>query len=189
MILSRPDIIAYLKEGKLRSTPEIPEENIAQVSIDLRLGHKFTVFKDPPKYLPHIQIDHSLWDSGDLWQHYEDQDDFLLNPGSFVLAQTLEKIYIPPDLVGMVEGRSSWARVGVTVHVTAPKIDPGFNAQITLEMANFGRVPVNLRAEIDKPAQLLLMRLTTPVPEENLYGTGADDAFQNQSSPIPVSSK
>jgi len=39
-----------------------------------------------------------------------------------VLAQTLERVYIPPDLAGFVEGRSSWARIGVTIHVTAPKI-------------------------------------------------------------------
>jgi len=58
-------------------------------------------------------------------------------------------------LVGLVEGRSSYARVGVTVHVTAPKIDPGFTAPITLEMANFGKVAVELRAGVDIPAQLI----------------------------------
>lgn len=72
-------------------------------------------------------------------------------PGGFVLAQTLERVYTPPDLVGFVEGRSSWARIGVTIHVTAPKIDPGFDATITLEMGNFGKIPVELRAGVDEP--------------------------------------
>ena len=87
-----------------------------------------------------------------------------------LVAQTLEKIYIPNDLVGLVEGRSSYARVGVTIHVTAPKIDPGFDAHITLEMANFGEVPVDLRAGVDTPAQLILLRLTTPLESTDLYG-------------------
>jgi dCTP deaminase len=170
LILSRPDLLDYIGRGKLDIRPPVSEESVAQVSVDLRLGRKFIVFKDPPPYLPAIFVDPSLWESADLWQHYE-QDVFRLNPGQFVLAQTLEKIRIPNDLVGLVEGRSSWARVGVTIHVTAPKIDPGFDAQITLEMANFGRVPVDLRAEVDQPAQRILFQVSTPLGESELYGT------------------
>lgn len=164
--------------------PEISLDQVAQVSIDLRLGRKFTQFKEPPPYLPAIVVDHSLWDSIDLWEESE-TDLFRLKPGSIVLAQTLERVTIPNDLVGLVEGRSSWARVGVTIHVTAPKIDPGFDAQITLEMVNFGRVPVELRAGVDKPAQLMLLKLTTPLDDQALYGAGEHDVFQYQTSPIP----
>ena len=184
MLLSKPDILAYLREGKLRFDPSIGEDRVAQVSVDLKLGNKFTTFKQPPHYLPCIHVDPSLWDSADLWEHRQ-SDTFRLEPGGFVLAQTLESVHIPPDLAGFVEGRSSWARVGVTIHVTAPKIDPGFNARITLEMANFGKIPVELRAGIDVPAQLMLFRLSTPVPETDLYGTSAGDLFQGQTDPIP----
>jgi dCTP deaminase len=162
----------------------VSPEQVAQVSIDLRLGRKFSIFKEQPAYLPAIRIDPSLWGSSDLWQHYE-QDEFRLLPGAFVLAQTLERICIPPDLVGLVEGRSSWARVGITIHVTAPKIDPGFDAPITLEMANFGRVAVDLRAEIDRPAQLMLLQVSTPLVESELYGTKEQDTFQGQTDPVP----
>jgi dCTP deaminase len=184
LILSRPDILESIARGKLKIQPPIPEKSIKQVSVDLRLGRKFIVFKEPPHYLPAIYVDPSLWESADLWQDYE-QDQFRLNPGQFVLAQTLERIRIPNDLAGFVEGRSSWARVGVTIHMTAPKIDPGFDAHITLEMANFGRVPVDLRAEVDQPAQLMLIRLSTPLAESELYGTGERDTFQGQTEPIP----
>jgi dCTP deaminase len=184
LLLSKPDILAYLRDGKLRFDPAVGEDRVAQVSVDLRLGRKFTTFKDPPKYLTSINVDKSLWESADLWHHSE-QDKFILEPGGFVLAQTLERVYIPPDLVGFVEGRSSWARIGVTIHVTAPKIDPGFNALITLEMANFGKLPVQLRAGIDEPAQLMFFRLTTPVAETDLYGMSERDTFQNQTDPIP----
>ena len=184
MLLSKPDILAYLKEGKIVFDPPITEDRVAQVSVDLKLGRKFTTFKKPPGYLPCINVDKSLWESADLWSHAE-QDTFRLEPGGFVLAQTLERVYIPPDLVGFVEGRSSWARIGVTIHVTAPKIDPGFNATITLEMANFGKVPIELRAGVDEPAQLMFFKLSTPVPESDLYGSSEKDTFQGQTSPIP----
>ena len=73
----------------------------------------------------------------DLWTH-EEVDTFDIEPRGFVLAQTLERVALPNDLMGLVEGRSSWARVGLSVHLTAPKIDPGFNGTITLEIANMG---------------------------------------------------
>ena len=114
MLLSKPDILAYLREGKLRFEPSIGEDRVAQVSVDLKLGNKFTTFKQPPHYLPCIHVDPSLWDSADLWEHRQ-SDTFRLEPGGFVLAQTLESVHIPPDLAGFVEGRSSWARVGVTI--------------------------------------------------------------------------
>ena len=184
MLLSKPDILAYLRDGKLRFDPQVSEDRVAQVSVDLRLGRKFTTFKKPPGYLPCINVDKSLWESADLWEHRESET-FRLEPGGFVLAQTLERVYIPPDLAGFVEGRSSWARIGVTIHVTAPKIDPGFNASITLEMVNFGKVTVELRAGTDEPAQLMLFRLSTPVPEADLYGMSERDTFQGQTDPIP----
>lgn len=183
MVLSRPDILDYLESGKLRIHPHPEPSQIAQVSIDLHLGRNFSRFKQPG-YLPAIQVDPSLWESGELWNHQE-QDTFRLNPGEFVLAQTLERIVIPNDLVGFVEGRSSFARVGVTIHLTAPKIDPGFDGTITLEMANFGPAPVELRAKRDLPAQLILMQISQPLEGVELYGGGKGDVFQYQDSPIP----
>jgi len=101
----------------------------------------------------------------------------------------MERVCIPPDLVGLVEGRSSWARVGITIHVTAPKIDPGFNGKITLEMANFGCVPVDLRAGIDEPAQLMLLTISSPLGDLDLYGSSDRDVFQHQTGTIPSSRK
>ncbi len=188
MVQSKPDILRYLREGKLRFDPEVPEDRIAQVSIDLKLGRKFTTFEEPPRFLPTIHVDPSLWESADLWNR-EERDVFRLNPGQFVLAQTLERVCIPPDLVGFVEGRSSYARIGVTIHVTAPKIDPGFEAHITLEMANFGKVPVDLIAGVDEPAQLILMTISTPLEGPDLYGSSDKDIFQYQTDPIPSKPK
>ena len=183
MILSKPDILAVLKDGSLEIDPPIDTERIDQVSIDLHLDREFTTFKCP-NYLNAIHVDPSLWSSADLWEHKND-DTFRLNPGELVLAQTQERVRIPDNLVGLVEGRSSWARVGVTIHITAPKIDPGFDGKITLEMVNFGRSPVILRAGVDRPAQLMLVKISSPLEAGQLYGAAEDDLFQNQELPTP----
>jgi dCTP deaminase len=179
LILSKPHILSYLRAGTLKIDPPIPEDRVAQVSIDLSLGRKLTTFK-APEYLSAIHIVPSLWQAKDLWIE-EERDTFKLQPRQFVLAQTYERVRIPPDLVGFVEGRSSWARVGITIHVTAPKIDPGFEGPITLELANLGNVPVELRAEIDLPAQLMLMQVSAELEKGDLYA----GTFQYQTDPVP----
>ena len=55
---------------------------------------------------------------------------------------------LPLDLAGRVEGRSRLARLGLGVHVTAPKIDPGFRNRITLEMFNLGPWTIGLTANM-----------------------------------------
>ena len=79
MFLSRPDILKHLENQDLRFDPPVPEERIAQVSIDLFLGRRFTTFKQPPGYITSIHMDPSLWDSEDLWEHTE-TDIFVLEP-------------------------------------------------------------------------------------------------------------
>lgn len=164
--------------------PAPANSRINQVSVDLRLGRKFTVMKKLADHVPKIRVKPSLFESADSWEHREGHS-FDLHPGEFVLAQTHETVTMPSDLVGLVEGRSSWARVGIGIHMTAPKIDPGFSGTITLEMSNMGQMTVELVAEEDAPAQLILLKLATPLEEADLYGADEDDMFQFQSDPIP----
>jgi len=75
---------------------------------------------------------------------------FRLDPGRFVLAQTLERLELPldedgPCLAARVEGRSSFARCGMLVHFTAPTIHAGFSGHITLEIANLSPTAILLR--------------------------------------------
>ena len=120
----------------------------------------------------------------DLWETVE-TDRYLLEPGRLVLAQTFESIAMPNHLMGLVEGRSSFARIGITAHLAAPKIDPGFKGTITLEMTNQGRADVELIAGEDEPAQLMFLRLSDRLEEDEGYGSGPHDIFDGQDSPIP----
>ena len=58
---------------------------------------------------------------------------------------TFESVTLPADLVGWLDGRSSLARLGLMVHVTAHRIDPGWSGRIVLEFFNAGKLPLALR--------------------------------------------
>ena len=88
--------------------------------------------------------------------------DLLLEPHSFILGSTVEWVEIPTDLVGIVEGKSSLGRLGITAHVTAGYIDAGFKGNITLEIANLSDRPFRLTEDMEI-CQIVFEELTTPV--------------------------
>lgn len=102
-----------------------------------------------------------------------------LDPGAFLLASTVERVALPEDLVGLVEGKSSLGRLGLAIHVTAGLIDPGFTGQITLEIANVSGVPIRLR-RLMPIAQLCLIPMSAA--PERPYGR-AGNHYQGQCGP------
>ncbi len=86
---------------------------------------------------------------------------FVLGPDALVIATTLERISLSDRLAARVEGKSSLARLGISVHLTAPKVDPGFSNYITLEIKNSGphRVALSPMMTI---ATLILEELRSP---------------------------
>ena len=127
-ILSDKTIKEYLKEGKIGIEPLLDEKQIQPSSVDMRLGDEFKVFKVIRK--PYIDPK----DEEDVASYMEsttveEGEAFIIHPNEFALATTLEYVKIPDDLVARVEGRSSMGRLGVTMHVTAGFIDPGFEGK------------------------------------------------------------
>jgi dCTP deaminase len=68
---------------------------------------------------------------------------FLLHPGKLALVPTLEWLVLPNDLQGIVTARSSWAREGLNI-ATATIVNPAYRGTVTLELANFGEIPIKL---------------------------------------------
>lgn len=101
-------------------------------------------------------------------------------PGSFLLGCTRERISLPGDLAARVEGKSSLGRLGLTVHVTAGFIDPGFSGQVTLELVNLGPFVIRLHAGLPI-GQLCLIEMSA-VPTR-LYGH-AGNHYQDQLGPV-----
>ncbi|WP_405266882.1 dCTP deaminase [Methanobrevibacter sp.] len=159
-ILSDKTIKEYLKEGKIGFEPLLDEKQIQPSSVDMRLGDEFKVFKVIRK--PYIDPkDEEEVASYMESTTVEDGDAFIIHPNEFALATTLEYVKIPDDLVARVEGRSSMGRLGVTMHVTAGFIDPGFEGKITLEISNIGAMPVALYPG-QRVCQIVFETMTTP---------------------------
>lgn len=159
-ILSDKTIKEYLEEGKIVIDPLKDEQQIQPSSVDMRLGDEFKVFKVIRK--PYIDPK----DEEDISEYMESStvpegEAFIIHPNEFALATTQEYVKVPDDLVARVEGRSSMGRLGVTMHVTAGYVDPGFEGRITLEISNIGAMPVALYPG-QRVCQLVFETMTTP---------------------------
>ncbi|MEM8618255.1 MAG: dCTP deaminase, partial [Actinomycetota bacterium] len=103
--------------------------------------------------------------------------------GEFVLGSTLERIGMPNDIVGRVDGKSSLGRLGLLIHSTAGFVDPGFDGHITLELANVASLPITLYPGM-RIGQISFMQMTTPADEP--YGAGAlGSKYHGQHGPTP----
>jgi dCTP deaminase len=180
MILSDGDIRARLKEGDLVVDPlDDPDQQIQPSSIDLRLGHEFVTYQTT--HVPYIDPqDASTQNEYTNRVEIPEGERFILHPGEFALASTLERIELPPDLVAFVEGRSSLGRLAIVVHATAGLCDPGFEGRITLELSNLGKVPVALHPRM-RISQIVVheMKSEAEVP----YGAERGSKYQGQDRP------
>ena len=175
MILPDHEIRKYLAEGKIVIEPlSDPDVQIQAACVDLRLGKEFKVFKytqeafidskNPKEYTEDIIL--------------ENESHLILHPKEFVLGITKEKIRMPDDLVGYVDGRSSLGRLGITAHITSAWVDPGFEGRLVLEVANLGKMPVTIYPDM-RVAKLLFFKLTSPA--EKPYNM-RDSKYKNQTT-------
>jgi len=144
MILSDRDIKKYLATKKIiiKPKPDLSTQ-LGSCSLDLRLGNVFRVFEHS-KY-PYIDpFKKEISEAITSQIKIKDGEPFIIQPGDFVLATTVEYVELPDDLTGRLEGRSSIGRLGVVIHSTAANIECGFRGKITLELANMGKMPVAL---------------------------------------------
>lgn len=139
MLLSDGRIIEYVERGYLDIRP-FSEDQVQPASYDVRLANQFAVMSQ------HTAAVIYPWEKQDDLYAWITAHEFILHPGKFCLASTLEYVKIPPYLAAQVGGKSSLGRLGLIVHATAGFIDPGFEGTITLEMGNVGELPICLRA-------------------------------------------
>lgn len=153
MVLSDGEILDALQGEGLVVDPLPAINRIKPSSIDLRLHPRLLPHREEP--VKGMLLDPAELDIMDHLESYGDPWDmsasgpFQMGPDSFVIGQTLERIEIPLTLAARVEGKSSIARLGLAIHLTAPKIDPGFKGHISLEMYNFGPYTLRLSQGMD----------------------------------------
>lgn len=120
MILSDASIRKQMYEKRIIIDPEPKDHQLQPASVDLTLGTEFL----------------SPYDN----RVVEHREYYSILPGECILATTAEYLQLPDDLVGRIEGKSSWGRKFIIVHSTAGYVDPGFRGSITLELTNLSRV-------------------------------------------------
>jgi dCTP deaminase len=180
MLLSRAEIIDLIKSESLRFDPPIDEKQIGICSIDIRLGQVISKFKDIKgvTITPSLSESHNFFDS----ERKNVGDTIHLKEHDFLLAQTYEKIFLPNDIAATVEGRSTYARWGLSAHVTAPLIEPSFFGNITLEMYNHGKFGIDITVGKDTVCQLIFYRVSSSIPSEVIDAFGR---YRGQSTPEP----
>jgi len=140
-VLSRNEILKNIEEGKIRIVP-FEEDQVGPVSIDLTLGNEFRVFRKVRKIF-HVN-ENVDYEKVTEVVSVKDGDYLLLMPGELVHGITKEKIKLPEDLGGWIEGRTRFARIGLMIHVTAGLVQPGCDNRQVLEISNMSPMPVAL---------------------------------------------
>ena len=171
MILSDGEILEALENGTLGiSPPEGYNILVKSASVDMRLSPHIQVIR-PERIDKSIIIDPTTMANipsmiAQVSDHREllrDQP-FVLEPGTLVIGSTAEKVSLSESLAARIEGKSSLARFGIQVHLTAPKIDPGWSNNITLEIINLSQFRVSLHPMMEI-AVLIVERLGKPTTQ------------------------
>jgi dCTP deaminase len=186
MRLSDTHIKQAIEAQRIIIEPKPEESMISGITLDLRLGNKFRVFQDHaapyvdlsgPKDQLNAAMESIMSDEIVLDEH----EAFFLHPGQLALAITYESVTLPADLVGWLDGRSSLARLGLMVHVTAHRIDPGWSGNIVLEFYNSGKLPLALRPNMKIGA---LSFETMSSEAETPYNARKDAKYKGQNSAV-----
>ncbi len=179
MVLSDRTIKLEIAKGRIVVEPCDPDD-IQPSSVDLHLGHDFQVFRnsrypyiDPAREQPGLteRVTASV------------EEPFVLHPGEFALGTTVERIALPEDIVGRLEGKSSLGRLGLLIHSTAGYVDPGWDGTLTLELSNVANLPILLVPNM-KIGQISFAQMTTSV--DRPYGhPGLGSKYKGQASATP----
>lgn len=190
MILSKGEIERAIAKGVIGIDPPPAARQYSASSLDLRLGNQF--FRWSQERMDGITragldntVDPSKMSYSDLAERFlvpaevDREGCYVIQSWDFVLGITLEKVDLPlaHGIAARVEGRSSLARMGLVVHLTAPTIQAGWSGYITLEIVNLGPWPIRLRPRELLACQLIFERVGEP--EDGI----ASSQFQGQVSP------
>lgn len=152
MILTHDVILREIESGRIEIDPFTPDQ-VGAASIDLHLGNEIRVMQGGP---PVIELDEDA-DYRTVTQLRPLDSRYVLAPGETIHGITRERIRLPPDIGGWLEGRSRFARLGLMIHVTSGFVAPGVNNRQVLEMSNVAGRPLAILAGT-RLCQIVLQR-------------------------------
>ena len=189
MVLSDAGIKAAIEAGEIEIDPRPSEYSPS--AVDLLPGDEFQSWDEEKLRLPGVTTIVDLAEQrfpltaeAYLKDVPRERDGSVIFPPfrekqSHMLAITRERVHlkIGSKVAARVEGRSSLARLGLMVHITAPTVHAGWNGRITLEMVNLGPFSLKLVPGRTRICQLIIERLESD-PVMNIATT-----FQGQTKP------
>lgn len=130
----------HIRDGVIKIDPLTDgwERRIDPVTVDFHLGHHLRFFKRDG----HDTIDTKYSTRDDITEMMQfvglqEGQPFVLTSEDFVIATTLERLTLPDNIIGHLHGKSSLARLGIVVHSTAARFDPGWDGNPVLEFGTF----------------------------------------------------
>lgn len=177
MILSDRDLLRAIADGRIVVRPEAGlAGRLGPDSIDFRLGHTFVVFERTAAPYIDPRRPESAAGTTRVVTVAPDQP-FVIQPQQLVLATTVERLRLAPDLLGRLEGRSSLGRLGIIVHSTASLFHPGWDGHPTMELGNLGVMPVALYPGM-RVCAFTFEELTSPA--EHPYGSAPTHKYTGE---------
>lgn len=172
MMLSDATIKEYIALGKIVVFPELDPVNIRPAGIRLHLGSEVLVPVDGQTIDPDNPVEVNFENTALL-------EGFLLKPGMFILGTTLEKIRVDRSLLCHIDGRSTLARLGLSIHCESQTVDGNYEEprSVVLEIKNHGNFNIILKSNMPV-AMLLFSELSEPVSQ------GLQSQYRGQTSVI-----
>jgi dCTP deaminase len=162
MILSDFDIWEFIREKRIDIRPKPKKSAIRPMGVRVHLADELLL----PK--PDQPIDLEKAEGAPFERKRISPSGFIMRPGQFVLGSTVERIRVSPDLACSLDGRSTIARLGLTIHCTSSVIDNTHDNHraVTLEMLNVGPFELLLKPRM-AIGMVIFSKLISPIAQRS----------------------
>lgn len=164
-LLTKQNILEEIKSKRLVIDPPLKSSQLNGASIDLTLGSDYRIFRQRAGAIDILETtDYKRYTTK------KSAGSILLKPQETILAITKEKISLPDNIVGWLEGRSRFARLGLLIHISAGLIHPGVKNRQVLEITNLSPNILRLHEGV-RICQLALEYTSGPITYQGKYRT------------------
>jgi len=169
-ILTHDAIVERIEKGIITIDPFDPKR-VGPASVDCTLGSTFRVFKNLHQT---VELASDVFDAEPFSEEVIVEDAITLQSGQAILGVTKEKITLPSNLCGWIQGRSRFARLGLMVHISSSFMQPGVSNHQVLELFNAGPMAIAIHPGI---------AICQIIFEETLGNSAYTGMFQGQEKP------
>jgi len=171
MFLSDLTIKEYIEKGKIIINGEY---EIETVGVSLHLSNELLI----PK--PYQIIDSNNPKEIEYIKYNLTQTPYVLRPNEFVLGSSKEVVKTDKDILTIIDGRSTYARLGMSIHITAMVLDglPFNQESSVLEIKNNGVFNILLHPA-EKVGTYLFSLLSAPIQQNK------ESVYENQNRTTP----